>query len=682
MRKCIFLFVLFLTLFQIRNTLIAEESNKVFDLNIYTQIETIFGPHGVLYAYFQMLPMSKPTENCYVDIVYTNSEVILSRYSFLTLYLNNVPISSINIDSKSPDTTVWRVKLPPELFKEGYNEIALSSMQRVTDDPCVDLYNSANWTKIKISSNLHLELLLDNPNALYRFPYPYLNILSSTPVNSRLIISKPFNVPSVEALLRISSDYGSKLPFQNLNIQVGSTDNNYSESKVYIGTISELKGLVNKPLNAGEGYLLQNGDGTADISNLFITGADNTGVKKAIDALLNPKLLQQNDIKETVVTRTFENIERKYELPRQGLFYLEDISIPHIKLDGIFTQKKSILIKRPVRHGAGIESYVKIFFTHSDNLDRQQSLLTIFINGLPAGSISLGPENVKGGELTVKIPESELNKPGWTLDFIVYHYVGAVDDINCVYDYNTVCWTFIDGKSEIYLAPGANIKPVLNDFPNLIGINPKSLEKIYFWFPESPDEELIKIASLIAAKSGQVLKRDVHFNVLISNSLDEKIKNEASVIFAMGYTKNTQMWNTFEDKIFIKPEGGKNFKIHEKIETPNYDLSQNSIIQAFESPWNSDGIVYTVTMSSPSAVNQMTSALEQTSKVSKFDKQVCLILPDANVVSLGFEEKPPIVETFTSPLKRIPLRYIIAGLFLLALIVFLIYRFIKGRKNK
>ncbi len=681
MRKAIFLFVLFLTFFQIGDSIKAEEVNKVFDVSIYTQIETIFGPHGVLYAYFQMLPMSRPTENCYVDIVYTNSEVILSKYSFLTLYLNNVPISSINIDSKNPDTSVWRVKLPPELFKEGYNEIALSSMQRVTDDPCVDLYNSANWTKVKISSNLHLELLLDNPNALYRFPYPYLNILSNTPVNSRLIISKPFNIHSVEGLLRVSSEYGSKLPFQGLNIQVGSIDKDYPESKVYIGTLSELKGLVNKPLNAGEGYLLQNGD-NQEISNLYITGADNTGVKKAMDALMNPKLLQQNEIKETVITRSFENLEKTYDLPRQGLFYLQDISIPNIKLDGIFTQKKSILIKRPVRHGAGIESYIKIFFTHSDNLDRQQSLLSIFINGLPAGSISLGPENVKGGELVVKIPESELNKPGWTIDFVVYHYVGAVDDINCVYDYNTVCWTFIDGKSEIYLAPGANIKPVLNDFPNLIGINPESLEKIYFWFPESPDEELIKIASLIAAKSGQVLKRNINFHAIISNTLDEKIKSEASIIFALGYTKTTDMWNTFADKIFIKPEGDKNFKIHEKIETPNYDLTKNSIIQTFESPWNSEGIIYTVTLPSPGAAEQMTDALVQTNRISKFDGQVCLILPDANVVSLGFEEKKPIVETFTSPLKRIPLRYIIAGLFLLALIVFLIYRFIKGRKKK
>ncbi|MBN1634441.1 MAG: cellulose biosynthesis cyclic di-GMP-binding regulatory protein BcsB [Ignavibacteria bacterium] len=657
----------------------AEESNKVFDLNIYTQIETIFGPHGALYAYFQMMPMTKPTDNCYIDIVYTSSEVLLTKFSFLTLNLNNIPVSSISVDTKNPDTTAWRVKLPPGLFKEGYNEISLSSTLRVTDDPCVDLYNSANWVKINISSNLHLEVIMENPDALYRFPYPYLNILSNEPVNSRILISKPFNVPSLEALFKIASDYGSKVQFKNLDIRVGSFDKSYPENKVYIGTLSELKGLVNKSLNAGEGYLLQSAE---DVNNIYVTGTDNTGVKKAVDALVNPNLLAQNDVKETIVTRTYEDAERKYDLPRQGLFFLEDISIPHIKLEGIFTQRKSIIIKRPVRHGAGIESYVKVFFSHSDNLDRQQSLLSIFINGLPAGSISLGPENIKGGELVVKIPQSELNKPGWALDFVVYHYVGAVEDINCVYDYNAVCWTFIEGKSEIYLAPGAEIRPVLNDFPNLIGIEPKSLEKIYFWFPESPDEELIKVASLIAAKSGQVLKRDVNFNVIISNTLDEKIKNEASVIFAMGYMNNTGMWNTFGDKIFIKPEAAKKFTIHEKIETPNYDLSKNSMIQAFESPWNADGVIYTVTLSSPSAVTQISDALNTNEKISKFSGQVCLILPDANVVPLGFEEKKPVVDTFTSPLKRIPLRYIIAGLFLLALIVFLIYRLVKNRKKK
>jgi len=682
MKRGYYLSVLLVISFLFCHQSYADESIKTYDFKIYSQTETMMGPLGALFTYFQVLPFSKATSETYVDIIYSNSEVIKSDISFLTLFLNGSPVSSTYINSRNPDTLVWRVNLPPDLIKEGYNEITLTSLQRTTDDPCKDLYNNANWVRILPSSNLHLELNMQNPSALFRFPYPYLNVLSNVPVTSRIMLKKPFSVDNIQALLKLVSDYGSKVPFVNLDILIGAIGDEFSGNKLYIGTLNELSGLVSKPLNQDEGYLLQSAGLTDDEYNIFITGTDIAGVNKALNALLNPNLLPQNEYIESVITRSFENIEKKYELPKQGLFLLNEIGFPHIKLEGIFTQRKSFIVKRPVRHGAGIESYLKVYFSHSDNLDRKQSLLSIFINGLPAGSISLGPENAKGGELVVKIPESELNKPGWSIEFIVYHYVGSVEEVNCVYDYNTVTWTFIEGTSEIYLAPGGeDIKPVLTDFPNLIGVDEESLDKIYFWLPESPDVELVKVAALLAAKSGQVLKRNVNFNVALSNSLDENLKNNASIVFAIGYPDNIEMWETFNDRILIKPEGGKKYRIDNEIETPNYDLSQNSIIQTFESPWNTNGVIYTVTLSSPSAIKQFTSALELTSRVSKFNGRVCLILPDANVVPLGVVEEKQVVESLKSPLQRLPLRYIIGGFVVIAVIIFLVYRYLKGRKK-
>lgn len=659
----------------------VEEGSRVYDLKIFPEAEVIMGPLGTLYGYFQIMPLCKATSNTHIDIVYTNSEVIMSSVSFMTLYINGKPLSSIFINAKTPDSAVWRVNIPPEYLISGYNTILITSLQRTTDDPCKDLYNKANWVRIKNSSNLHLELSLNNPLALYRFPFPYLNYLRDNPINCKIVIPPPFSNEEIEYLLKLASDWGARVPFRGLNISFSSKfDESPTENRIYIGDYNKMKGKITASIPEGSGYLYQTRDG--NYQQIYITGADKSSISKALYSLVSPNLLPQNDETSQVVTRTFsENLE-EYNLPKQGLFVLTDLGLPQINLEGIFSQSKIVVVRRPVRYGAGIESYIKLYFYHSENLDKKQSLLSIYINGVPAGSISLGPENVRGGELVVKIPESELNKPSWVISFVVYHYVGSIEEVNCTYDYDNSVWTLIEGKSEIYLAPGgAEVRPSLVDFPNMIGTDIESIKRIYFWLPDNADDDLIKIASIISARAGQTLKHRIDPKVIISNEIDNKLKSDANILFVIGYPNDMQRWNYFKDKMLIKPTGEDNYIVDERIETPNESLKNMSMIQAFESPWNPNGVVYAIMPKGADGIKNLADALTIPEKISKIDGQVCLVSKESEVIPLATPEKKHIVETVSGPLRNIPLRYLIGGIIVILIIAYLIIRYIKKRRS-
>ncbi|MCX7833917.1 MAG: cellulose biosynthesis cyclic di-GMP-binding regulatory protein BcsB [Ignavibacteria bacterium] len=659
----------------------VEEGTRVYDFKIFPETEVIMGPLGALYGYFQIMPLSKATGNTHIDIVYTNSEVILSSASFMTLHINGKPLSSIYINAKTPDTAVWRVNIPPEYIIAGYNTILITTLQRTTDDPCKDLYNKANWVRIKNSSNLHLELTLSNPLALYRFPFPYLNYLRDNPINCKIVVPQPYSNEEIEYLMKLVSDWGARVPFRGLNINFSSKiDESPNENRVYISDFSKLKGKITANIPQGNGYLYQTREG--NYQQIYITGADKSSISKALYSLLSPNILPQNDESFQFVTRSFpENVE-DYNLPKQGLFLLTDLGLPQIYLEGVFTQSKVVVVRRPVRYGAGIESYIKLYFYHSENLDKKQSLLSIYINGVPAGSISLGPENVKGGELVVKIPESELNKPSWVISFVVYHYVGSIEEINCTYDYDNSVWTLIEGKSEIYLAPGGTeVKPSLVDFPNMIGLDEESIKKIYFWLPDNANDELIKIASIISARAGQTLKKRIDPKVVLSNDIDDRFKSDANVLFVIGYPNDLQRWSYFKDKMLVKPTNDNNFIIDPKIETSNETLKNMNIIEAFESPWNANGVVYAILPNNAAGVSNIADALTIPEKISKIDGQVCLISKESEVIPLSTPEKRFIVETVSGPLKNIPLRYLIGGIIVILIIAYLIIRYIRKRSS-
>ena len=668
----------------ISSSVYSMEYYKSYDIQMFNQDQVIMGPVGSLSGFYEIVPAILITEGSFVEICYTNSQMIRSDISFMTLSLNGNPLSSVKINASVPDSNVWRVQLPVKYFKNGYNEIKLITLQRTTDDPCTDLYNNANWVKIKMLSNLHINMKVTDPLAINTYPYPYLDLISNAPVNCRFNMAPGFDSKDVELLLRLASDWGGKAPFKPIDIKFNTSSEQFSDNnQIFIGEESKFPWLNNQPSGNETGFISQSSLGSLQYFDLVITGQDKTGVKKSAYALLSPEKVAQMNESNAKITRLETEDELKKNYPKEGIFTLKDIGLPQISLEGIFTQRYKMTITRPLKMNPSLDSYIKLYFYHSENLDKKQSLLTVVINGLPAGSVDLSPENSKGGELLIKVPESELEKPLWLIEFSAYHFLGSVEDVDCTYDYDAAAWTVIEGRSEINIAPGnMDMRPLLQNYPQLVFADISSWEKIYFWLPAKPTDEQITLAAIIAARAGQNIKNNIDFNVVMSDNLDDKIKNEADVLFVLGYPQDQQRWETFKEGLLIKPNSAGGFLVDKRLKVINENLSKMSILEAAPSPWNSRGTVFTIIPNDNEGVDNIIKVLNSPEKSVLIDGNVSLILKDNKVIPLKILEPITPVKKITNPFKNLPLRYILTGLVIIAILAYLLYRVIKSRRAK
>lgn len=665
------------------NFAFSADYTKTYEIGMYNEDQVIMGPVGSLSGYYEIVPAILVTDGSYVEICFTNSQLIRSDISFMTLSLNGNPLSSITINSSVPDSTVWRVELPVKYFRNGYNEIKINTLQRTTDDPCTDLYNNANWVKIKTSSTLHIKMQVTDPLFISTYPYPYLDLLTNDPVNCTFNLTQGYDASDLELLFRLTSDWGGRAPFKPMDLRVSVSNEKVEGNQIFIGTENKFPSLKSQPSGNETGYLHQKSAGDEDYFELYITGQDKTGVKKATYSLLSPeKVLQMNE-SSSKITRLEVDEDLYKNYPKEGVFTLKDIGIPKIQLEGIFAQRYKMILTRPLRMNPSLETYIKLYFYHSENLDKKQSLLTVLINSLPAGSVDLSPENSKGGEVLIKVPESELEKPLWQIEFSAYHFLGSVEDVDCTYDYDAAAWTVIEGRSEINLAPGnMDLRPTLINFPQLVFPELSSWDKIYFWLPSKPTQAQLTLAAIVAAKAGQNIKNNVNFKVVMSDNLDDKIKNDADVLFVLGYPQDKARWDSFKDGLLIKPNAAGGYLVDKRLKVINESLSKMSILESAPSPWNKKGTVYTIIPFDEDGVTNITNVFASQEKSALIDGNVSLILKNGKVIPLRIFEAVAPVKKITNPLKNLPLRYILTGLVVIGIIAFLIYRILKSRSAK
>lgn len=680
------IFSIFISGFFASNSLLAQGSKSSYDIKIFPQDQVLNGPLGELTAFYLLIPGLKIEDPTYIDVHYSSSQLIVQDISYMTMHINGNPVSSMYIGGRAPDSAVWRVEIPARFFRTGFNDLKIATLQRTTADPCTDLYNNANWVRILANTTLHVSLFNADPSAISSYPHPYLDFFTNTPVNSDFVLAPDFTAEDAADVMRIASDWGAKLPFKNMNINVVLKSNEPNlRNRIYIGELSkfpEIKPTVSG--NPSDGIVYKQMVDEGQITNLYLTGADKTAVRKSVTAMLNPNDVLQMEGQQAYVEKVDTTGGKQTSfLPREGLFTLQDLGLPRISLDGIFLQKYKLSITRPVRISPSLDSYLRLYFYHSENLDRKQSLLTVLVNGFPVGSAELSPENSKGGELLVKVPESELEKPIWNLEFSAYHFLGSTEYVDCTFNYDAAAWTVIEGRTEINLSLSeSDVTPSLLNFPSIVTGDAEALKEIYFWLPAKPTESQLKLAAVIAAKAGQGIKNSIDFKVIMADELDNTAKSNASVIFAIGYPQERKKWESLKDVLMMYPNQNGGYTVNPKLSTIRDNIQKESVIEAVQSPWNKKGIIYTIIPSDNEGANSLASFLADPQKSSKMEGHISMFMKNGEVVPFSITEPISLVKTFMNPLKNIPLRYLIVGVILVAILVYIVIRLFKRKKTK
>lgn len=627
----------------------------------------IFSPLGKYSFWFQTNPGTVIGDTNIIELVYTNSEMLIPELSFMTLLINDKPVSSVNINSKFPGITVWQISIPPGLIAPGFNEVTLSTLQRTIADPCQDLYNKSNWICIKSSSFFKTSFVKDSSFVISDFPYPFVNYLDRNSFTSNIVLPDISSNESIEAFLTLASYMGSIKPGNSVYFNINPESD--SLNKIFIGTGNSLPQLSGINIPEKTGYM--SFSNVENVSSFLISGRDNEGIKKSLNSLTNETLRNQIDTNETYISNYF----RKENAFTANTIKLSDLGIKDIKIEGIFDQSEFLTIKRPVNLNIGPDTYIRINFRHSANLNPKQSILTALVNGKPAASVLLDQSNIDNGTFDIKIPMDQLNKTEWAIELVSYQDIGNLGQIDCSHLYNEAVWTYIDASnSEIVFTDGTiSPQPSLDFFPYTISTFPADSGDVVVCLPENPNIELLELAGSVAARIGSSSGNTTNFTV-VRGKPDENILKSAALVIYIGLSTDNMMWEGIRNSLFIKPDG----VVSNEIELVNNNIGNSSVLQSIRSPW-SNGIVYAIMVPGTEAIDIIKEKIVEEEHYSKITGQVAVI-NNADIISVSSNEViEPQVE-YNTFLSQVPsLYYYLLAAIAVLILIFTLMRVFKRK---
>ena len=579
-----------------------------YDVQMLTEDRTLTMPSNTWFYYFKVMPGVKMANDGTMSVVFQTSKTLLPREGSMTVILNGTPVSSRYLDG-TVETTTWNVPMPVKYMKTGYNEIRVVTRQRTSEGPCRDIDDAGNWVRLSTATKLHLSRKEMESFPLYSYPFPYLDPIANDAVNGAWTVSPNASASELGAMFGIASDWGKREPLKGLPIHVNTGDSGYS------------LGVLANNGAAGSGSLQVSG------TKLGVSGGDATGLDFARLALANPELVAQMEGASATINSKPE-VASEEQTSKMGTFSLRELGYPSMTLAGIYHQRTTLTVKRPIRADLGKESLIRFKFRHSASLYPRRSVLSISLNNLPIGSARLDQSNVAGGVLIAKIPVSELAKNSWTFEIACYHDLELVD---CSKVYDDIAWTVIEGTSEFVLTPGKLAgKPYLENFPYMATQDGHVTNPGTMRLSASPSSTELSVAAMIAARAGQSNRFPMAWNV--KKGTDSGGSDAGSSVL-VGYFSEAERFSALKNELLVWPSGGK-FEMKPSVHLLPSAMEGGVIVQAVPSPYKAGSVLYVVMAQDDEALKRFGNVISDPKRIDELAGEAVLLTKQGRVVSL------------------------------------------------
>lgn len=619
MRKMLacMLIILFSFLMLLPYAVRAEEVSppvEVYNIKMFADDMVLNSPINDYYYWLEIRP-GIVLNNVLIDIWYSCSDTIIKEISSLTVSVNGRPLASSHIAREGDYPGRLTAVVPLELLRKGMNEIKITTTQRSIEKTCQDVDNKANWVVLHKNSVIHLEGTAQKAR-LHDYPYPFINHLALSPVNAEIVLPSSPDRETVEAMLKIASDWGYRLRggnLQNLRVITGEADN--GPNQVLVSVLKEKGGKE-------EGYLNLTSD--AGLYRLHVSGSDAEGLKKAASFLASD-FIKQAESDEMRIKEYMEKKAPQKDMRETRSITLKDLGYGEINLTGAFHQRTMVTVKRPPGWTVGPGSYVELYFRHSTLLNPERSAATVYINGRPLKSIALNAGNAEKGVLKVPIPEDELDKSVWNIEFAFYHDIGMAD---CSKRYEEIAWSVIEANTRVYLTSGKK-QAVLkwSDFPNF---NLRADNLCAIWLPARPSDAELTLAFLVAARLGQVYGHNLEWKVYLGEKgVYDKEKN----LLVITRHEDINSWKqSINSLAFYKDEKG-HFKADEKYSIPSDYIAGSAVCQVIAG--RAGGITYFISTPDPKGTQNLVAVFAVPEKMTRLTEEVMLISSSGKMLGLN-----------------------------------------------
>jgi len=663
MKRGDLLLILFFIFYLTPNISYSSEP-RAFNIQLFEEDRLLNLPVSKVSFWFEIKPGIQLGSNNFLEVKYSFSPTIIEKESFITTSINGYPLDSRRISQKDRNPSYWRINIPGNRIRKGFNEISITTRHRSAEGLCKDIDNDSNWVIIHNSSFIHLEIYENRGYKISDYPYPFLEYLSREPVNFTFYLPENFSPEELETMLEVANGLGMMEKNKNLYLNVSTKDpyRDIRERQILVGELSKWKVLSEdnalKNLEEGNGliYLLP----IKDTLQLYISGKKE-GLLKAVAYINNQKQISITEKNPIIVTSIPVKEEEKVE--KEGMIRLKDLGYENIVLSGVFHQNTSFLLKLPAGfEGISNGSFIEFHFSHSKILEPNKSSINVYINGKPVKSERLDAKNTERGILRIPFPKDELDKREWFIEIKAYHNLIEVD---CNKRYEELAWTRIDGDSLIYL-----VRDWRGFYPDLRDLWSISKDRdIAIWLSEKPSDEELSLSATLSASLGQALGRIFKWKVFIGEGIDETQLKDKNIIF-IGDMKDRRL-KKLSDTLWVVPQGS-GFSLKKDLGFSFDGFITDAIFQANISPWNKNKALHSILYKDQSTLSRVKWAIGNVRNRNKIYGQVSVITGMGEIVSsILIREKRALFTIFArQPILSYLIVLLIAVLITIVTIIF------------
>lgn len=623
----------------------AEESNHTYTQPFQNVTTSLTGTAVKSTMYFTRIDYWT-VEKATFNLTYQLTQLETEEQSDLTVAVNGVKFYSWrpeNTTEKQNQT----IEIPLELI-QGSNVLTLEG--QIINGEGTDSYKlvetPANWLTIYDGSNVNFQYDLQLPEESIHSFYNHFvgadtianqqsSILVPTDANETELAAASYALMGMARIITTSENY----------LPINTFDDEEQRNKPYQLLIAEYDRLPKEY----QSQITSDVDKQAVIQFfnsetqhvLVVTSKDQEQLLAAGCYLANQELMTQTEKSVKVIDSQTETFTSSLEF---------DGNIPLTstgdKLTGSYHQEQVYFVSLPVDRNNADGSSLDLRIKYADNLDFENSLVTVYVNDIPIGSQKLTAEGVNGDEVRLIFPEG--------LEISDAFVIKVAFDLNVtnpeVLRNGKTPWALIENTSTVYMQTQEISDVLFANYPNVL-ITDQGLDNLGVVLPETLNSEYFKTLTNVLNLLGNYTQSNIG-SIEYYRDVPKQKELSAHNLLILGTPTDNPLIKELNDKLYFQyDQNFETFLSNEKLSLETDYGKTIGTAQLLYSPFNSKAVALVVTGTTPETVYLASTQIKSQANTSIYQGDAIVVDTDYRRYDYRFKKNANAEEN--SPVAKI-----------------------------
>ncbi|MFD2305453.1 cellulose biosynthesis cyclic di-GMP-binding regulatory protein BcsB [Enterococcus termitis] len=593
MKKMLITFISFFSLLFVLNSRTVhaetlEQENHTFTQPFQNPTISLTGTSVKATMYFTKIDYWD-VKKASLNLKYQITQLENSQYSDITVAVNGVKFFSFRPENAA-EIQEEEITIPLDLLQDT-NTLTVEGqiINRSDDDSYRLIETPANWLTIYEGSNVNFQYDLILPEASIHSFYNHF-VGADTIANKHNVILVPADASEKElsaatyALAGISRIITTKSEL----IQLESLKETHEQPyQLIIGLYDKIPEEYRKQIDGAkledEAILKRFEKDGKHI--LIVTSKSEELLIRTGRYIGNEELMTQTEKSEKQITKSTQTFTSSLEF--DGTYPLTSNGD---KLNGMNHQEQVYFVNLPVDRNNADGSSVHLNFKYADNLDFDNSLITVSINDRPIGSKRLSAAKANGDDFLIDFPKDL----GITDSFVLKVSFDLVLKNSENSRSNQTPWAYIENTSNAFIKTQELDTMLFTNYPNMF-IKSQSFADLGIVLPEKMNKDYFKAITNIFNLIGNYAQSNVGEITYYKSKPKESDLAKHSLI-VLGTPEDNALIKSLNDELFFTYDKSfSTFISNEKLSIEEDYGKRIGTAQLLFSPYESKAAMLVVT---------------------------------------------------------------------------------------